>query len=150
MTLPFFDPRVATERRRADLARADDVSIKPTTVGGFELTIDGGTGYSEVAIEVAFPVLFTERPAMAFGGELDENEYANDGFFPTVSVVVLVWKKSHLDRVGGGLNAPGWFSGATLAVVTTGRAGQRMWIHWQATGKAIRDPGLAPLTGTPL
>lgn len=136
MSSPPRFPSLVSEDRRRDLGRVDDFAIKPTRVHGFVLT----EGVGEGAHEVTFPVTFTERPSMSFGAELDENEFVVNLKFPTVSVVVVVWAKTMTDRVGGGTNAPGWYAGATLAIVTTGKAGQRMWVHWQAEGKALRDP----------
>lgn len=126
----------ALERRRADLGRVDDFVIKTTRVTGFVLT----EGAGEAAHDVEFPVTFTERPSMSFGGELADNQFVEDLAFPTVSVVVISWIKSMTGRVGGGLDAPGWFVGASLAIVTSGKTDQRMWVHWQAEGKALRDP----------
>lgn len=138
--MSFIPPRFpglgAIERRRADLNRIDDFTIKTTRVHGFVLT----EGAGEAAHEITFPVTFTERPSMSFGGEMDENQFVEDLSFPTVSVVVVSWTKTMTDRVGGGLGAPGWFAGATLAIVTSGKTDQRMWVHWQAEGKALRDP----------
>lgn len=130
--------QVGMEKRRSDLARIDNSSIKTTHVNGFELIQDAG----DATVEITFPVIFTEKPSMDFGGELDENQSPETGNFPTVSVVVVAWKKAYEDRVGGGEGAPGWYVGATLAVVTTGRADHRMWVHWGAKGKAITDPAM--------
>lgn len=133
--MPRF-PTLVTEARRRDLGRVEDFIIKPTRVTGFVLT----EGAGEALHEVVFPVTFTERPSMSFGGELDVDEFVEALVFPTVSVVVVSWAKTMTDRVGGGTNAPGWFAGAILAIVTSGKSGQRMWVHWQAEGKALRDP----------
>lgn len=133
----LFGPRyhLPFERRRAYLDRVDEAVIKKTRVSGFEKVV--GTG--ETSTEVAFPVWFTERPSMSFGAELDENDFAEDTKFPTVSVVVLSWNKNLTERIGGG-----YWVGATLAIVTNGRAypTQRFVVHWQAEGRAIRNPAL--------
>lgn len=118
------------ETRRADLARVEAALIKPTRVTGFELTHGAG----EATIEVKFPVWFVQKPSMSFGGELDEGEFVEEGKFPTVSVVVVSWVMAQKERDGG------WFVGAALAVVTTGKDDQRMWVHWQAEAKAIANP----------
>jgi hypothetical protein len=136
MTPPRFPGLLALERRRAELSRIDDFTIKTTRVHGFVLT----EGAGEAAHEITFPVTFTERPSMSFGAELADNEFVEDLSFPTVSVVVISWTKTMIDRVGGGLDAPGWFAGANLAIVTSGKSDQRVWVHWQAEGKALRDP----------
>ena len=118
------------EQRRGDLNRMEGFLVKPTRVTGFELTIGAG----EVSIDVKFPVWFVEKPSMSFGGELEEGEFIQDRKFPTVSVVVVRWEKAQAERGGG------WFVGANLAVVTTGKKDHRMWVHWQAEGKAIANP----------
>lgn len=128
MAVPFHS---AIERRREELTRMADFSIRPTRIAGFDKVVDPG----EVLFEVNFPVWFVERPAMSFSGELPEGVAPVDGKFPTVSVVVARWKKSLPDRPDGG-----FYSGAFLAVVTTGHAGLEMLVHWQAEGKAMRNP----------
>ncbi len=136
MSMSRIPGLLGIERRRADLGRIDDFTIKTTRVSGFILTEGAGEGLHDLT----FPVTFTERPSMSFGAELETNQFVEDLAFPTVSVVVVSWVKAMTDRVGGGVNAPGWFTGAMLAIVTTGKNEQRMWIHWQAEGKALRDP----------
>lgn len=118
------------ESRRAAVGRIDAMGAKVHRVQGF-LTVDGA---GEAAVEVAFPVWFIERPLCTFGGEMAENESPEAGGFPTVSVVVLAW--AFQDYPGG----VRYYSGARLAVVTTGRDGHQMLVHWQAEGKALRNP----------
>jgi hypothetical protein len=125
--------RVPFEQRRSEVAHVDDQSIRPTRVTGFELTVGAG----EATVNVDFPVWFVEKPSMSFGGEFEKNEYLVERRFPTVSVVVVEWKIALPDRPGGG-----WYVGAILATVTTGRREQRVWVHWQAEGKAIRNPSV--------
>jgi len=124
------------EQRRNDLDRLDSFTIKTTRVNGFQLVQKAG----EVIVDVSFPVLFTERPAMSFGAHMDDGQVPEALNLPTVSTVVLSWIKAHEDRVGGGNGSPGWFSGARLAIVTTGRADHKVWVHWQAEGNAVRNP----------
>lgn len=125
------------ETRRSDIARIDAFLIKSTRTSG---TV-GTSGVGEATVEVKFPVWYVERPSVSFGGELAENEYLQEGQLPTVSVVVISWVKALDNRPAGG-----YFVGAKLAVVTTGRVntdsgqGQHMIVHWQAEGKAIRAP----------
>lgn len=129
----------AFERRRGDVNRAESATIKPVRVAGFELT----EGRGELTIDVEFPVWFTERPAMSFGGELDENDFVETGSYPSVSVVVIAFTRAQTERVGGG-----WYTGASLALVVGGKQAQRIWVHWQAEGKALKNPGApSPDTG---
>lgn len=119
----------ATEQRRADLARISDQGTQIHRVSGRFLV----TGHGEVAYDVDFPVLFGTRPAPSFGGELEENQVATTGSFPTISVVVLRWNREE--------RMPGQFlyKGATLGVVVGGTSGP-IWVHWHMDGPAFRNP----------
>lgn len=135
LSRPFAVP-VGPEPTRSELGRVDDITVKPTSDVMFVLT----QGPGEVVHTVAFTVLFAEMPALSVGGSLDENEFVEARKMPTVSGVVVRWVKALTDRPGGGVNDPGWFKGAEVAIVTTGRAGQRMWVHLTFAGKAVRPP----------
>lgn len=124
-------PGFVLQRRNADQAQIQDQSVKMTRVTGRLLIKDPG----EVLAEVGFPVYFAERPSLSFGAEMDDNFVAVDGSFPTVSVVVTKWVREERQD-----DAIGRFVGAELAVVTTGIAGQQMWVHWNVQGKALRNP----------
>lgn len=126
-------PRIGLpfEERRADLYHLEQQTVGPTRVSGFEQITKAG----EVAFDVEFRLWFVEKPAMSFGGEMDDTQPLTERRFPTVSVVVFRWIKQQTDRPGGG-----YFTGATLAVVTTGPAGLKMTVHWQAEGKAMVNP----------
>lgn len=124
------------ELSRGELSSVDDVTVKSTRDTIFVLT----TGAGEVVYPVSFTVLFAERPALTFGGSLDDNEFVEARKMPTVSAVVVRWVKALTDRVGGGLNDPGWFSGAEVAIVTTGKVEQHMWVNLVFEGKAVRPP----------
>lgn len=126
------------EARRHDIQRIDDFLIKPTRVSGFyEIIFDGTSTAQEALLDVVFPVWFVDRPAMSFGGEL-VRDLVEDGNYPTISCVVVAWEKVNDLRPGGG-----YYSGATLAVVATGRMEERMIVHWQAEAKALRVTGSA-------
>lgn len=129
-TLPF-------EYRRGEVERIIADQIAPTRVSGFELI----QGAGEVAFDVHFPIWFVEKPAMSFGGELDDTQPLTEKKYPTVSVVVFRWEKKLTDRPGGG-----YFTGATLAVVTTGPNDLNMTVHWQAEGKAMTNPAQPDLS----
>jgi hypothetical protein len=128
MAVPFHSPM---ERRREELTRMADFAVKPTRIAGFDKTVGPG----EVMFEVNFPVWFVERPAMSFSGELPENVAPVERKFPTVSVVVAKWKMVQAERPDGG-----FYGGAFLVVVTTGHAELEVLVHWQAEGKAMRNP----------
>lgn len=118
------------DARRGTINRIESMTGKVHRVQGF-FTL---TGAGELSVEVDFPVWFIENPICSFGGELAANEFPEAGFYPTVSVVVLAWKKE--DRPGD----VSYFSGAHLGAVTTGKAGQVLVVHWQMEGKALRNP----------
>lgn len=119
----------AIDRRRADVARGEQILVAPTTAVGLVEVQNAG----EVLVEVTFPVWFTERPFFSFGGELAEGHSPEATNFPTVSAVVNTWTKNQR-----GLGT--YWVGATLCLVTTGRADHRMVVHWRMEGKALANP----------
>lgn len=120
----------AMEQRRGTISRIHDVTVKLHRTSGFVTVQDPG----EVALDVHFPLWYVERPGMSFGGELADGHSAEATNFPTVSVVVLRWLKQTRGDIGQ------WFTGATLGIVTTGREGHKMIVHWHAEGKAMVNP----------
>lgn len=120
------------QQTRDDHSRVRDMTVKVTRVTSRVLVV--GTG--EVSIDVKFPVRFGERPIFTFGGELGENQSPTGGIYPTISAVVQSWDK--VDEIQPGYG--GYYLGATILVVTTGREGQRMWLHWAMEAKALRNP----------
>lgn len=118
------------EERRGAVNRIEAMTGRVHRVQGF-IDVEGA---GETSYEVGFPVWFFERPLFTFGGEMADNEAPEAENFPTVSVVVLGWKKQEFD-----MNVSYW-SGAYLGIVTTGRLGHRMTVHWQMEGKALRNP----------
>lgn len=125
------------EDRRNRVDQINDFLIKPTRVSGFQdILFTGDTVMQEVAVDVVFPVWFVDRPAMSFGAEL-ERDILEEGNFPMISVVVVKWVKVSEEKSGG------WFTGAQLAIVASGRKDERMTVHWQAEAKALRLVGEA-------
>lgn len=123
---------MAEQRRKA----IDNVNGNLTTVHSVDgkFLVDGA---GEALQTVTFPVKFVERPNFVTGGELHPGSIATRGSFPTMSAVILVWTLNPSD---GSNLAKEYFIGATLIIVTTGPVGQRMWIHWRATGRALANP----------
>lgn len=115
--------RLAHERQASVYAQVE-------TVTGFVQI----TGAGELTVDVNFPARFLEKPAMSGAGELMEGQVLVAGALPTFSLVISKWKMEELDRFRR------YYVGATLVVVTTGPAAQRMWGHWQATGVALLAP----------
>jgi hypothetical protein len=126
------------EARRNEVNRVNDMLIKPNRVSGFyEVAFQGEETTQEALLDIVFPVWFVDRPAMSFCAEL-MRDIIEDGSYPTISVVVVSWTKTKDVRPGGG-----YFTGAQLAVVASGRVGEEMVVHWQADGKALNLTGTA-------
>lgn len=89
---------------------------------------------AETTVDVTFPCWFIEKPALTFGAEVTDS-IIEAGAFPTVSAVVVSWTMVHEQRLGGG-----YYTGCRLALVVSGRDGQRFSINWNAEGKAVRAP----------
>jgi hypothetical protein len=121
--------RSPIESRRADLERVDAMTIKDHVISGL-IEVNGA---GEVAIDVNFPVWFTEKPSTYFGGELGDGHSPTTTDFPTISVMVLRWAK---ETRGLG----DYWTGATLGIVTTGEAEHQVIAHWHMEGKALRNP----------
>lgn len=93
-------------------------------------------GNGEGTKEVTFPVKFTELPSFWFGGELVGGQTIQNGFFPTVSVVVHSWKSLKRPPVTQ------LYYGATLLIVVTGHTDQRLVVHWHMEGNSLSDPSV--------
>lgn len=120
------------EQRRADLERIDAMSVKVTTLTGRVQLI----GQGELSIDIPFQYLFSEKPVVTCGIELEENHSPLTGFFPQHHIGVAGW-----DRVGEVDGAfDGYYRGMTLEVWIAGQEGQVLWVHWIAIGKALSNP----------
>lgn len=111
--------------------RIEAMLVTPSVCHGRVLVLGAG----EVAVDIPFAVVFSERPTFTFGGELDVNHHASAGVYPTVSGVVVDW-----DDRGAREGWDGRFHGATVAIVTTGQSDQNMWFHYRFEGKALTNP----------
>jgi hypothetical protein len=128
------------DRRAAVRAQADAVAARIVRTAGTVETAGSGEGQ----VDVTFPNLYIEKPALSFGGELAPGSPLVAGQFPTVSVIVVSWVT--LIKSLGVL-----YTGARLCVVTTGVTTQGVIVHWQAEGKALSSPldvGIVNSTGT--
>lgn len=123
------DIQGALERRRGDVSRVESMSVQRFAIEGFQLVAGSG----EAAFEVNFPVWFDERPCIVHGYELADSSTPEATNFPLVSAGVIKW---HITERGGFE----YYTGATMGVVALGKANQEVWVHWQATGKALRNP----------
>lgn len=125
-----FRHKGVIDQRRDDVNRINDMTVKVTRVTGRFLVV--GTG--EVAVDLPFPVVFSERPNFGHGAELDEAFSAVAGTYPTGTATVVGWTRQDPDV------SEFRYTGCRLAIVTTGASGQQMWIHYAFEGKAMRNP----------
>lgn len=124
------DLGVKTRRADAQIKNQDDFAARIHVISG-QFNVQGA---GELVKDIAFPVTFVEKPLLAFGGALDDNQAIVAGNFPTISVVVLKYKE------GVSQAASSSFSGASLIVVVTGVEDQSVWVHWSFTGMALVNP----------
>lgn len=108
-----------------------DMSAGPLTLQG-KFPFDGA---GEKVVDLIFPHHFMgEAPFLSFSAELKEGDVMVSGSMPTCSVVVAGWLTQEMPPHGR------LYTGAKLAVVTTGVWYQKMMIHWTFTGTAISNP----------
>lgn len=113
------------------------MTVKVTRVTGYVLlSHEADVAAAEASVDLPFPVLFTEKPVFTYGAELDDNHRPLAGSYPTLAAVVARWDT--IGRIQGVTD--GRFKGATVVTVTTGQAGQHIWLHYSFEGKAIRNP----------
>ena len=129
------------EARRHEVARANAARINAVHVSGFyEFTFQGTETTQELLVDVVFPCWFVDKPSFAPGSELIRDILV-EGQYPTLSATVVRWTKIHDVRPGGG-----YWTGATIAIVASGREGDEMILHWNMNGKAMSIPGGSELT----
>jgi hypothetical protein len=112
------------------------VTAKVHSIQGFFDVVGSG----EALLDVPFPVWFMERPLFTFGGEMAPDQVLTTGAYPTLSVLVHRWRMK--DHPG----AKSYFTGATFIVVSGGADDQKLLVHWQMQGTALRNPGGETLT----
>lgn len=124
-------PTVAPlEERRGTANRLDAITGKLHSVQGFIEIIGSG----EALLDVNFPVWFMDKPTFTFGGEMAPDQVLTTGQYPMLSVLVHRWRMKDYP------NGVSYYAGATLIIVTTGTDDQKLLGHWQAQGKALRNP----------
>ncbi len=118
------------EQRRTHASRVESTLAREHIVKGKFLLQGAGEGL----VELKFPVWFIEEPNMGgLGGVMYPGSEVIDGSYPTVSGSVLNW--TLVEKT-----PRQYFTGCTLAVVTTGLPEQRMFVHYRFEGKAIVNP----------
>lgn len=124
------------ERRRSDIVHSQETQATEHIVKG-STEIEGA---GETFLEVAFPVVYINKPTFMLAGELGSLSSPVPGAFPTLSAIVVSWDidTPDLDLYGASLRQH--YRGATLAVVTTGVETQTMRVHWTFMGMAITNP----------
>lgn len=91
-------------------------------------------GSGETRASIDFPVLFSSKPIMTFGGELGGNSTAEEGNYPVISVMVDTW-----DTVEKS-DQRTYYRGCDVLIVTLGKEHQRVTAHVLFEGKAFRPP----------
>ena len=127
--VPVRPPQLAFERRRGEVERGRSVQGQNFKITYF-LEVSGA---GESSVDVNFPVHFSEKPGVSFGGELLAGSVIEPANYPTCSVMVSAWKTDPTK------NHP-YYTGATLLLVVTGAATQRTALHFHAEGKALVAP----------
>jgi hypothetical protein len=129
MLTPIRPTQLAVERRRGEVASAAQVQGQNFKVVYF-FDVDGA---GQTLVDVNFPVLFQERPALTHGGEVADGTVLEDGKFPTCSAMVV----SYTTQVRNGTT---YYAGCRAAVVVTGGSRQRATVHLHVEGKALQGP----------
>lgn len=121
--------RRSSQNKAISIADIEQTSAGVTKLSG-QIRVDSP---GEVEVPLVFPVFFSEKPLLSFGGELKVGTDAVPGSFPTVSVVIGSWSLSDA--------SPTMliYKGCKLLVVTTGHPTQRMFIHWHLEGIAYNN-----------
>lgn len=119
------------DRRRIDVDRINIMTGGTTRFSSFISIQNPG----ELVQDVIFPIVFTEEPVFFWGVVMDPASPAANGNFPIVSPVVKNWLFTVKETTG-----IRWYTGATLAIVTTGVDGQSMVVQAHFEARALRNP----------
>lgn len=117
-------------RASTDAAHLDSMTGKILKVWGLISILGPG----EALLDVLFPVLFTELPAVSSSFHLADGEVVESGNFPVINVGVKAW---NFDQK---LGKTRFYKGAELLIVATGHADMRATAHWQLEGRAVVPP----------
>lgn len=90
-------------------------------------------GAGETTVNLNFPILFQERPALSCAGELAEGSVLQAGSFPWCSAMVASWVTEER-------NGQTYYTGAKVAVVVGGPSRQKSIVHMNVEGKALQSP----------
>lgn len=112
---------------------------------------------------VTFANGFTAIPSFNFGWELDAGSEVVYGRFPTVNAGVLEWVTENWQKglaspkvvitkaapsvLGNAVKTFPAYTGVKICFVATGQVGQKLWLHYSFTGRALPFSN-APVTPT--
>lgn len=134
MLRPDFEQ--AMRRRRANENEATGLVATVTPISGF-VSLDGP---GQALFDVPFPLIYTEKPTLQPGYELDAGQVLDPTNFPTLSLGVHFYTFKEPQ--------PGvrHYTGARLIIVATGHANMKMIVHYRFEGVALVNP-TSSLTG---
>lgn len=124
----------AMEKRQRELQQVARSTADESIVKG-KITVLGG---GDLAIDVVFPVMFTEEPHMTFGAAIKGTIDASAGSFPMVSVVVGQWNMLTPDATDERNIGRRFYVGAQLLIAVDSTLD--MIAHYQFSGTAITNP----------
>lgn len=122
--------RSAQQQNEITKRGANDMGATKTRING-EIRVNTA---GESITQVVFPVRFTEKPIMTFGGEVIEGDALQAGYMPTISVVVVGWITEEVPPVSR------LYTGAKLGIVLDGVNHQKAIVHWSLEGTALSNP----------
>lgn len=124
------DLRRSLEHQRNQRVTARNSDMRRTQVEARVIV----RGSGETRVSVDFPVLFSRKPIMTFGGELTRGSTPEAGNYPVISVVVLTWDT--IERS----DERTYYRGCEVGIVALGKERQNMRAHILFEGMAFRDP----------
>jgi hypothetical protein len=127
MTTPMRRAQNSVSRGQATLARVNDVAAQQTWVMG-RIAVEG---IGETTVDVKFPVTFGEKPFPILGGGEYLGKTPTWNEFPTAQAVVIAWET--------GTSTNDRYTGATLAITTTGRQDQIVYVSFAFVGVALTN-----------
>lgn len=122
--------RRAQARQETNKSNALSVAARPQVLSG-QIQINGS---GDSIVNIPFPIQFSQKPILSFGGDLEHGQSVTIGSLPTVSMIVTRWD------IVGSPPLQLFYQGATVAIVTSGVDDQIMYAHYTFTGVALSNP----------
>lgn len=127
----WTSPNHAFRKQQAKQVRDLKARCQVYEQSGFvDMTMPATSDLGEASYTMKFNYLFIERPTFLSGAELGESEQAVPNKYPQITACVGDW---HTSTAG---YATIW-KGATIYVSIAAVAGQKFYIHYTFTGKAM-------------